>query len=177
MVDLSELQSRCRRHDRHSDSGCSLGEVPVALFMCQAHLIALSRLMMIDIFQDAGSQTTHIGSWTRNSSIKTTSAQSSSFSQEQFHDSFGHGRHHSHSQDCHGKPQENKLHKDPILKVLQVHGGNQPKIPGKKGESGSEVSDCGYGTQLENQESNSTSSNEEEPPQRLVSCCSLYYNY
>ncbi|XP_034230550.1 protein timeless isoform X3 [Thrips palmi] len=148
---LSELQTRPRRMEKHSDAESSLAD------------------------DSAG----HSGSWSRHSLLKAN--QSSGFSsQSQSHDSFPHGKHHSHSQDAFGKmyepigkSQECKLLKDSHSKLHQPHssglnnGGNPTKAPGKKGESGSEVSDCGYGTQQENQESNSTSSNEEDAPQRV----------
>lgn len=137
---------------------------------------------MFNLLQDSHSSApSHSGSWSRHSLLKATLTQSVSTSPGQSHESFVHGKHHSHSQDTqdtygkqyetHGKSSDGKLQKDTHPKLHQPHGptligGNQGKVPRKKGESGSEVSDCGYGTQQENQESNSTSSNEEDTPQR-----------
>ncbi|KAJ1520010.1 hypothetical protein ONE63_004241 [Megalurothrips usitatus] len=142
---LSELKARTRRVEKHSEADSCITDGNLS------------------------------GSWTRHSILKTAPAAtpSTSFSQTQSHDSFGHGKHHGHPQDFYGKSQEGKLLKDTHPKLHQPHGpthngGNSSKNPGKKRESGSEVSDCGYGTQQENQEPNSTSSNEEDAPQRCV---------
>lgn len=153
---LSELQTRPRRIEKHGDAENSLADDSVP--------------------STAG----HSGSRSRHSLQKATLTQSSGFSSQSLSsDSFSHGKHHNHSQDAFGKmyeplakSQDCKLHKDSHPKLHQPHGsghsaGNPSKPPGKKGESGSEVSDCGYGTQQENQESNSTSSNEEDAPQRV----------
>lgn len=46
----------------------------------------------------------------------------------------------------------------------------------KKESASSELSDCGYGTQVENQESISTSSNEDDAPNRLVMFSNVSFN-
>ncbi|XP_026280946.1 protein timeless isoform X2 [Frankliniella occidentalis] len=139
---LSELQIRNRRIEKHTDTESGFVE------------------------DSLSSSAGHSGTWSRHSMVKPTHTQG------QPHETFGHGKHHNHSQDSYGKSQEGK-HKDTHPKLHQLHGpnhtgANQTKTQGKKGETGSEVSDCGYGTQQENQESNSTSSNEEDAPQRCV---------